>query len=61
MDQREIAAYPGQKEAMTGWYSRDAGLSERNRAAAELLNAKIEQRTTLVKPSSESVKPSTMD
>lgn len=62
MDLRQIADYLGQKEeAMAAWYSRDADLSERNRAAADLLDAEIERRTKLVKPSLESVKPSGMD
>lgn len=58
MNLRQIADYLGQsEEAMAAWYSRDADLSERNRVAADILNAEIERRTKVVKPFPKTVKP----
>lgn len=42
---------------MAAWYSRDADLSERNRIAADILDAEIERRTKIVKPFPKTLKP----
>lgn len=49
---RQVADYLGQKtESMAIHYSRDADMAERNRAASSELDAEIERRTKVVKPS----------
>ncbi len=58
MSKAEIADLLGQKtESMAGHYSRDANLAERNRKTGAALQSVIENRTGVVKPFANTVKP----